>query len=73
MACNMHEPCKFPSPDSSQKKFPWTDKGADLAPHPVVGLVDVEKISQALSFEGLDFFFFFFFFQSASRVHVSQP
>ena len=39
VACDMPESCKFPSPDSCQKRFLWTHKGADLAPHPVVGLV----------------------------------
>ena len=38
--------------------FPWTHKGVELAPHPVVGLVlqvrDAEKFPQALGFEDLD-------------------
>ena len=38
VACDMPEPCKFPSPDSYQKRFPWTHKEVDLAPHPIVGL-----------------------------------
>ena len=38
-ACDMPEPCKFPSLHSCQKRFLWTHKGVDLAPHPVVGLV----------------------------------
>ena len=54
MACDMPEPCKFQSLDSCQKRFPWTHKGVDLAPHPVVGLVlqvgDAEKFPQALGF-----------------------
>ena len=58
VACDMPEPCKFPSLDSRQKRILWTHKGAVLAPHPVVGLVlqvgDAEKFSQALGFEGLD-------------------
>ena len=37
--CDMYEPCKFPSLDSRQKRFPWTLKEFDLAPHPVYGLV----------------------------------
>ena len=61
MACDMPEPCKFPSLDSCQKRFLWTHKEVDLAPHPVVGLVlqveDAEKFPQALSFESLDPFF----------------
>ena len=56
----MSGPCKFPSLDSC-KKFLWTHKGADLAPHSVVGLVlrveDAEKFPHALSFESLDPFF----------------
>ena len=39
MACDMPEPCKFPSLDSRQKSFLWTHREADLVPHPVVGLV----------------------------------
>ena len=60
MARDMPEPCKFPSTDSCQKRFLWTHKGVDLAPHLVVGLVlqvgDVEKLPRALGFEGLDRF-----------------
>ena len=37
MACDMPEPCKFPCLDSCQKRFLWTHKEVDLAPHPVVG------------------------------------
>ena len=58
MVCDMPEPCKFPSLDSCQKRFLWTNKGVDLAPHQVVGLVlqvgDAEKFPQAIGFEGLD-------------------
>ena len=58
MACDMPEPCKFPSLDRCQKKFLWTHKEVDLAPHPVVGLVlqvrDAEKFPQAFGFESLD-------------------
>ena len=39
VACDMPEPCKFPSFDSCQKRFPWTHKEVGHAPHPVVGLV----------------------------------
>ena len=35
VACDMPEPCKFPSLDSCQKRFLWTHKEVDLAPHPV--------------------------------------
>ena len=58
MACDMPEPCKFPSHDSGQKRFLWTLKGVDLAPHLVSGLMlqvgDVDKFLQALGFESLD-------------------
>ena len=58
MACDMSEPCKFPSPNNCQKKFPWTHKEVDLAPNTVVGLVlqvgDAEKFPQVLGFESLD-------------------
>ena len=61
MACDIPEPCKFPSLDSCQKRFLWTYKEVDLAPHPVAGLVfqagDAEKFLQALSFESLNPFF----------------
>ena len=57
VACNMPEPFQFPSFDSCQKRFLWTNKEVDLAPHPV-GLVlpvgDAEKFPQALGFESLD-------------------
>ena len=39
MACDIPEPCEFPSFDSFQKRFLWTYKEVDLAPHPVVRLV----------------------------------
>ena len=58
VACDMPEPCKFPSLDSCQERFLWTHKGVALTPHPVVGLVlqvgDAEKFPQALVFEGLN-------------------
>ena len=58
MACEMPEPCKFPSLDSCQKKFLWTYEEVDLVPHPVVGLVlqvgDAEKFPLTLGFESLD-------------------
>ena len=62
MACDMPQPCKFPSRDSCQKRFLWTHLKVALLPHPVVGLVievgDTEKFPQALGFESLDPFFF---------------
>ena len=71
MARDMPEPCEFPSFDSCQKKFLWTNKEVDLPQHPVVGLVfqvgDTETFPEALGFESLGPFF------RASRVHVSQP
>ena len=39
VASDMPEPCKSLSLGSRQKRFLWTHKEADLAPHPVVGLV----------------------------------
>ena len=48
----MPEACKFPSLDSCQRRFLWTHKEVDLAPHPVVVLVlqvgDAEKFPHAL-------------------------
>ena len=50
----------------------WTHKGADFAPHPVIGLVlqvgDAEKFPQALGLESLGQFFW----KTASRIRVSQ-
>ena len=47
MACDMLEPCKFPSLDSCKKRFLCNHKEVYLATHPVVGLVlqvgDAEK------------------------------
>ena len=61
MACDMLEPCKFPSLDSRQKRFLWTNMEVDLALHPVVGLVfqvgDAEKFPRASGYESLDPFF----------------
>ena len=61
MACDMPEPCKFPSLHSCQKRSPRTHKEVDLDPHPVVGLVlqvgDTEKFPHAHDFESLDSFF----------------
>ena len=41
-----------------QKRLLWTQKGADLGPHPVAGLVvkvgDAEKFFRVLGFKGLD-------------------
>ena len=55
MACDMPEPCTFPSFYSCQRRLLWTHKGVDLALHPVIGLVlhigDAEKFLQALCFE----------------------
>ena len=61
MACDMPEPCKFPSLDRCQKRFLWTHKAVDLTPHPIVDLVpqvgDAEKFPQALGLVSLDPFF----------------
>ena len=52
VACDLPEPCKFPSLDNCQKRFLWTHRELDFAPHSVVGLVlqvgDTEKFTQAL-------------------------
>ena len=56
--CDMPEPCKFPSLDSCEKRFLWTQKEAELAPHPVISLVlpvgDTEKFCHVHGFESLD-------------------
>ena len=58
VVCDMPQPYEFPSLDSCQKRFLWTHKEADLAPHPVVGLVlqveDAEKFPLAPGFESLE-------------------
>ena len=50
-AYDMLEPCKCPSHDSCRKRFLWTYKEVDLAPHSVTGLVlqvgDVENLVRA--------------------------
>ena len=60
MAC-IPELCKFPSIDSCQKRFLWTNKEVDLPQHPVVGLVfqvgDTETFPETLGFESLGPFF----------------
>ena len=54
MVCDLSELCKPPSLDSCQKKFLWTHKEIDLAPHLIAGLVlqigDTEKFPLALGF-----------------------
>ena len=58
VACDMPEPCKFPSLDCCQKRFLRTHKEVDLAPHPVVGLMlqvgEADKFPHAFGFECLD-------------------
>ena len=58
MAFGIPEPCKFPTPDSCQKRFLCAQQEVDHAPHPVVGLVlqagDADKFLRALGFESLD-------------------
>ena len=53
VAGDMPKPCKLLWLDRYQKRFMWTHKEVDLAPHPVVGLVlrvgDVEVSSGTLS------------------------
>ena len=39
VVCDMPELCKFPFLDSGQKMLPRAHKDAELAKHPVVGLV----------------------------------
>ena len=73
MACDIPEPCNCPSLASCQKRFLWTHKEVDLAPHPVFGLVlqvgDTGKFPYALGLKT----WVLFFSQSPSRAHVSQP
>ena len=73
MTCDTPKPWRFPFLDSCRKRFLWTSKEVDLAPHSVVGLVlhvgEPEMFLPALGFKSLDPFFS----ESASRVHDSQP
>ena len=62
MVCDMAKPCKFLSLDSCQKRFQWTHKEVDLAPHPVADLVLMHLESKAW------IFFFFFFSQQAGSM-----
>ena len=68
IACDMSEPCKFPSPDCCQKRLLRTHKEVDLASHPVVGLVlqvgDAEEFQKPESL---------FFRVSKQQGPVSQP
>ena len=76
VACDMPEPCKFPSLDTCQKRFLWTHKEVDLAPHPNVGLVlhvgDAEKFPRAPNFERLDLFLLFPGQQAGSMFHIHR-
>ena len=58
MACDMLEPCKFPSLDCCQERFLWTHKVIDFVPYPAIGLVvqvgDTEKFPNACGFESLE-------------------
>ena len=62
MACGMPEPCQFPFLDSCQKRFLWTHKEVDLAPHSVLGLKlqveNTKKFPHALGFENQNPFCF---------------
>ena len=68
----MPEPCEFTSLDSCQKRFLWTYKEVDPAPHPVVDLVlqvgDAENFPRHLVSKA-----WIPFSESARRIHVSQP
>ena len=44
VACNMPEPRKFPSLDSCQRRFLWTDKEVDLATHLSLILCSKEEV-----------------------------
>ena len=71
VACDMPELCKFPSLDNCQKRFLWTHKEVDLAPHPVIGLVR-QVGSRRIFLEHLVSKAWVIFADSASRVPASQ-
>ena len=54
----MLEPCKFPSPNSWQRRFLWTHKEVGPVLHPVIGFAfqvgAPEEFPSALSFKSLD-------------------
>ena len=58
VACDMPGPCMLSFLDSCQRRFPWTHKEVDLAPHTVVGLVvqerDAKKFPHTFGFKSLD-------------------
>ena len=58
VACDMPEPCKFPSSDSCQKRFLWTHKKVDHARTQslvfVFQIKDAEKSPKALDCKSLD-------------------
>ena len=73
-------PPKKKKKKKKKKEILWAQREADLAPHPVVGLVlrvrDAEKsfLRHLVSKVWILFSSFFFFFShSANRVHVSRP
>ena len=49
MACDIPEPCKFPSLDSCKKSFLWTHKEVGLE----LEVEDAEKFPDVLGFESL--------------------
>ena len=51
MACDVPEPCKFPSLDSCQKPFLRTHKEVDITQHPVVDLVF--RVENAVNASGI--------------------
>ena len=57
---DMPEPLHFPSLGSGHRRFLWTKKEVDLAPHPDVGLIllvgDAGKLPQALGKAWILFF-----------------
>ena len=72
VACDTPEPCKVPSLDICQKRFPWAYKEVDLAPHPVVGLVLLVGDRRSF-FMHLVSKAWILSSESASRVHDSHP
>ena len=58
--------------DSCQKRFLWTHKEVDLAPHPVIALCSKYEIHRSF-LRHLVSKPWILFSESSSRVHVSQP
>ena len=70
VACDMPEPCKFPSLDSCQKRFLWTYKEVDLAPHQDVGLCYQQEMRRSFLRHLVLKAWIFFFPRDNKHIHT---